>query len=91
MIKPGQALKIEKLKDTKEGGAVNFDKVLLLIDGEEVKIGKPYLDKTQVSATVKKEGRAKKITILKYKAKVRHRKKAGHRQPFTEIVIGEIK
>ena len=42
LVKSGQVLKIEKLKDTQEGGAVNFDKVLLLIDGEEVKIGKPF-------------------------------------------------
>ena len=91
LVKPGQTLKVEKLKDAKEGGAVDFDKILLLIDGEEVKIGKPYIDGSKVSATVKKEGRAEKITVLHYKAKVRHRKKAGHRQPFTEVVIGDIK
>jgi len=98
LVEPGQVLKIEKLDGAKEGlptgqagGVVSFDKVLLTIDGSEVKIGKPNVEGASVSATVKKEGRADKIVVLKYKAKTRHRVKRGHRQPFTEVTIGEIK
>lgn len=91
LVEPGQVLKIEKLDGAKEGGVVSFDKVLLTIDGSEVKIGKPNVEGASVSATVKREGRAEKIVVLKYKAKTRHRVKRGHRQPFTEVTIGEIK
>lgn len=91
MVQAGQILKVEKLDGAKEGGVVSFDKVLLIIDGEEIKLGKPYLEGVKVSAEVKKEGRAEKVTILRYKRKTRARRKMGHRQPFTEVVIKEIK
>ena len=91
LVKPGQTLKVEKLENAKEGGIVSFDKILLLIEGEEIKLGKPYVEGAKVSAEVKKEGRAKKVTVLRYKRKTRSRKKKGHRQPFTEVVIQEIK
>jgi len=91
LVQPGQTLKIEKLKDAKEGGKISFDNVLLIIDGEDIKLGKPYVEGAKVSAEVKKEGRAEKVTILRYKRKTRSRRKMGHRQPFTEVVIQEIK
>ena len=91
LVQPGQTLKVEKLKDAKEGGIVSFDKILLLIEGEEIKLGKPYVEGAKVSAEVKKEGRAKKVTVLRYKRKTRSRKKKGHRQPFTEVIIRDIK
>ena len=91
LVQPGQTLKVEKLKDAKEGGKISFDNVLLLIEGEEIKLGKPYVEGAKVSAEVKKEGRAAKITVLKYNRKTRARRKMGHRQPFTEVIIQEIK
>ena len=54
-------------------------------------MGKPYVEGAKVSAEVKKEGRAEKVTVLRYKRKTRARRKMGHRQPFTEVVIKEIK
>lgn len=90
IVKEGQALKIEKLKNTLKKEMV-FDKVLLVADGDNIKIGKPFIANSSVSAQIKGEGRAKKITILRYKSKTRSRKKKGHRQPFTEVVIGSIK
>ena len=90
LVQPGQTLKIEKLKDAKEGGKISFDNVLLIIEGEDIKLGKPYVEGAKVSAEVKKEGRAEKVTILRYKRKTRARRKMGHRQPFTEVVIKEI-
>lgn len=91
LVKTGQIFKIEKLKDAKEGAVVNFDKVLLVVDDKKVKIGNPTVSGSSVSAKVKKEGRADKIVILKYKSKTRYRVKKGHRQPFTEVKIEEIK
>ena len=91
LVQAGQILKVEKLDGAKEGGVVSFDKVLLLIEGEEIKLGKPYLEGIKVLAEVKKEGRAEKVVVLRYKRKTRSRKKKGHRQPFTEVVIQEIK
>jgi large subunit ribosomal protein L21 len=91
LVQSGQVLKVEKIKDAKEGEAVSFDKILLIIEGEEIKLGKPYVEGAKVSAEVKKEGRAEKIVVLRYKRKTRARRKMGHRQPFTEVVIKEIK
>ena len=91
LIQSGQTLKVEKLENAKEGRVVFFDKILLLIEGEEIKLGKPYLEGVKISAEVKKEGRAEKVTVLRYKRKTRMRRKMGHRQPFTEVIIQEIK
>ncbi|HBB56840.1 TPA: 50S ribosomal protein L21 [Patescibacteria group bacterium] len=93
IVKPGQKLKIEKLKDTKEGDAVSFDQVLLTADesGLDLKIGKPVVSGASVSAKILKEGKSKKVLVLRYKAKVRYKKKKGHRQPFTEVMIEDIK
>ena len=91
LVQPGQLLKVEKLEDTKEGGVFTFDKVLLLIEGEEIKLGKPYVEGAKVIVEVKREGRAEKVTVLRYKRKTRSRKKKGHRQIFTEVLIKEIK
>ncbi|MCK6463048.1 MAG: 50S ribosomal protein L21 [Candidatus Pacebacteria bacterium] len=93
LVKAGQKIKVEKLNDAdaQEGATVNFDKVLLVAEGDNIKVGKPQVAGSSVSAKVLRNGRADKITILKYKSKTRSRKKAGHRQPFTEVQIEEIK
>jgi large subunit ribosomal protein L21 len=88
-VAEGDSLKVEKLKlDGKT--EVVFDKVLLVADGENVKIGTPYLEGSTVTAKFEQDGRAKKIVVVKYKAKVRHHKKAGHRQPFTQVKVAKI-
>lgn len=91
IVKEGQILKIEKLKNAEKDSDVSFDQVLLVADRDKVKVGKPIIEGANVSAKVKSEGRAKKITILRYKSKTRSRKKKGHRQSFTEVIIQEIK
>lgn len=91
LVKPGDIIKIEKLaKPEKEGGVFYFDKVLLTADGDKIEIGKPFLENARVSAEWQKQGRAKKISILRYHSKTRHRRKKGHRQMFTEVRIKEI-
>ena len=69
---------------------VTFDKVLLLSDGEKVKIGTPTVKSAKVEATVIENGKAKKVVVFKYKAKKNERKKQGHRQPYTKIKIDKI-
>lgn len=88
MVKPGDNLKIEKINAEK--GNFSFDKVLLVADGENLKLGKPFIDGVKIPAEILGQGREKKITILHYKQKTRYHKKAGHRQPFTQIRISNF-
>ena len=89
-VASGDSLKVEKLVLAPDQTEVVFDKVLLVADGDEVKLGHPYLAGATVTAKFEQQGRAKKIVIVKYKAKTRHHKKAGHRQPFTQVKIAKI-
>ena len=91
LVTPGMSLKIEKiLGEHKEGDTITFDQVLMHDDGTTTTLGKPTLPGKTVKATLVKSGRGRKITIIHYKSKVRHRKKMGHRQPFFEVTINEI-
>jgi large subunit ribosomal protein L21 len=67
-----------------------LDKVLLLADGEKVTIGRPLVDGARVMAVAKNNGRGDKIIVFKYKAKVRYRRKKGHRQLLTTLSIDRI-
>lgn len=85
-VSAGQKLKIEKLEAEVDGSFV-FDKVLLTVDGESVKIGTPYVEGAKVEAKVLKQGKGEKKIVFKYHSKARYRKKKGHRQLFTEVEI----
>ena len=87
-VSEGDLIKVEKL-DAEAGNVVDLDKVLL-IGGDETKVGAPYIDGAKVTAEVVKNGKAKKIIVFKYKAKKNYRKKQGHRQPYTELKITSI-
>ncbi|MEK9130114.1 MAG: 50S ribosomal protein L21 [Patescibacteria group bacterium] len=91
-IKEGDVLKIEKING-ENGDEVEFDMVLLTSDeaGENIKIGQPFLEGVKIKAEILEQGKNKKITVLKYKAKTRYRKKQGHRQMHTKVKIKEIK
>lgn len=92
LVSEGDTVRIEKIKgDHKVGDAISFDKVLIVDNGSDTTIGTPYIDGAQVSAEVIKIDRARKITVIKYKAKSRYFKKRGHRQPFFEIKVTKIK
>jgi large subunit ribosomal protein L21 len=73
-----------------EGKSVNLDKVLLIGDDKNVTVGTPTVDGAKVKATSKGEGRGDKVIVFKYKPKVRYRKKTGHRQFYTRLLIDEI-
>ncbi|MDD4761581.1 MAG: 50S ribosomal protein L21 [Candidatus Pacebacteria bacterium] len=86
LVSPEEKIKIEKLEG-KAGEEVVFDKVLAIIDKNEVKIGRPYLSGVSVSALIENQARAKKVIVFRYHSKTRYRKKKGHRQNFTEVKI----
>jgi len=85
----GQILKVEKL-EVEEGASVEFDTVLMVADGDQVKVGAPYVEGIRVSATVKSQGRGPKIRIIKFRRRKHYRKTQGHRQSYTELRIGGI-
>ena len=88
-VAEGDVLYIEKL-EAEETATVNFDQVLAVLDGENSKIGAPVVEGAVVEAKVVKNGKAKKITVFKYKAKKGEKKKQGHRQPYTKVEITKI-
>ncbi len=91
VVSPGEKIKIEKL-EIKEGERVAFEKVLLFEDDKgEVVIGTPYLEEVNVLGEVLKQGMGDKKRVFKYKPKKRYKVKKGHRQPYTEVEIKEIK
>ena len=89
IARPNETLQIEKLKG-EAGDKVSFDKVLLVANGNDIKVGKPTVSGVKVSGVVVGQGKGKKIDILKYKAKSRYRRRIGHRQPYTEVRIETI-
>ncbi len=88
-VAEGDVVFVEKL-DAQEGAAVTIDKVLVVGDGADVKVGAPYVEGATVAATAVKNGKEKKIIVYKYKAKKGYHKKQGHRQPYTKLEITKI-
>ena len=88
-VAEGDVLFIEKLNAEAET-TVKFDTVLAVLDGENTKIGAPVVEGAAVEAKVVKNGKGKKIDIIRYKAKKNEKKHIGHRQPYTKVVITKI-
>jgi len=88
-VAEGDKLRVEKLV-ADEGSTVEFDQVLMVSDGDNVKIGTPVIEGGKVTATVKAHGRADKIEIVKFRRRKHYRKQAGHRQHYTEVEITGI-
>ena len=86
LVEEGKVLYIEKL-DAEAGSEITFDKVLVA-DGL---LGKPYVKGATVTATVEKNGKAKKVLVFKYNSKKNYRRTQGHRQPYTKVTIKSIK
>ena len=85
----GQTIEVEKLPFA-VGEKVELDRVLLVADGDEVKLGQPTVKGAKILATVVEHGKGKKIIIFKYKPKERYRRKKGHRQAYTRLRIEKI-
>lgn len=88
-VSEGDVLFIEKL-DAEAESTVTFDQVLAILDGRKTKIGKPVVKDATVEAKVIKNGKAKKITVFRYKSKKNEKSKMGHRQPYTKVEITKI-
>ena len=88
-VAEGDVIFVEKLNAEAEA-TVNFEQVLAVLDGENTKIGTPVVEGATVEAKAIKNGKAKKITVFKYKAKKNEKKKQGHRQPYTKVEITKI-
>ena len=88
-VQEGDVLSVEKL-DVQVGETITFDRVLGVSKEDVFIAGTPFVEGAVVSATVDRNGKGKKITVFKYKAKKNYRRKQGHRQPFTQLVIGKI-
>ena len=88
-VAEGDVLFIEKLNAEAEA-VVKFEEVLAVLDGENSKIRAPVVEGAAVEAKVVKNGKGKKIHVLKYKAKKGEKKKIGHRQPYTKVEITKI-
>lgn len=89
-IEPGDELDVEKLGDVESGSEVTFEKVLAAGDGEDLEIGRPYLEDVSVTGEVLEHGRGPKKIVFKKKRKQGYRRKYGHRQPYTKVRIDEI-
>jgi len=88
-VRTGMVINTE-LMHVEKGTEVELDKVLLISDGEELIIGSPEVEGAKVIATCLEEGKARKIIVFRYKNKVRSRRKTGHRQPYTKLLISQI-
>lgn len=88
-VREGDTLKLEKL-DLDVGASVDFDQVLMVSNGDNIQIGKPFVSGCKVTASVVGQGRHKKILIVKFRRRKHHRKQMGHRQYFTEVKIDKI-
>ena len=88
-VAQGDTLRLETL-DGSAGDAIEFDQVLMVGEGEDVKIGTPLVAGGKVTATIKSHGRGKKVEIIKFHRRKHHMKRMGHRQNYTEVEITGI-
>ncbi len=88
-VSEGDVLRVEKL-DAEAGATVEFDQVLMVGGGDDVKVGSPLVDGGRVSAEVVAQGRDRKIEVVKFKRRKDYQRKHGHRQHYTEVKITGI-
>lgn len=85
-VSEGDRIRVESLK-TEIGNIVEFDQVLMLVDGENSKVGTPIVDGSKVSSRVVNHGRGKKVHIIKFRRRKHYMRRQGHRQNYTEVEI----
>ena len=89
LVEEGRVLTVEKITGSAEGASVDFE-VLLTDDGTETVVGTPTVSGAKISGEITKEGKGKKVVIVRYKQKSRYHKKRGHRQPFAKVKVGKV-
>jgi len=80
---------VKKLEGN-EGDTIELNQILMIADGDKLKIGSPMLDGGKITATIKSHGRHKKVEIMKFRRRKHHQKRTGHRQYYTEIEVTAI-
>ncbi len=88
-VRQGETLRIEKIPG-EVGSPVTFDKILMVADGENIRLGQPVLENVKVQAQIVEQDKARKVLVFKYKRRKRYRRKQGHRQPYTAVRIEGI-
>jgi large subunit ribosomal protein L21 len=88
-VTQGGVLRVEKL-EADVGTSIDFERVLMIADGDNIAIGKPFIEGGKVTATVRSHGRGDKIKIIKLRRRKHYRQQMGHRQSYTEIEITGI-
>ena len=88
-VSPGETIQVEKL-DVPIGETITFDRVLLVADGESVRVGQPVVEGATIRARVLRQGKSRKVIVFRYRPKQRYRRKKGHRQPYTLLQIEAI-
>jgi large subunit ribosomal protein L21 len=88
-VQKGETLRIEKIAG-EVGTKVVFDKVLMVAEGENIRVGQPVVENATVQASIVEQDKARKILVFKYKRRKRYRRKQGHRQPYTAVRIDGI-
>ena len=88
-VTEGETLRVEKLT-AEVGEAIDISEVLMVANGDDIKIGAPYVEGGKVSASIKSHGRGDKIRIIKFRRRKHHMKRQGHRQSYTELQITGI-
>lgn len=88
-VAEGQTVRVEKL-EADAGATVEFDQVLMIAEGGDVKVGTPVLEGAKVTAEVESQGRAKKVEIIKFRRRKHSMKRQGHRQYYTDVKITGI-
>ena len=92
VVSPGMTIKVERLAgEHKAGDMITFDKVLIVDSGSDTTVGTPYISGAKVTGRLEKEGRDKKIEVIKYKQKSRYFVRRGHRQHYFLVKIESIK
>jgi large subunit ribosomal protein L21 len=89
-VSEGDIINVEKITRQEGQDELNIKEVLMVVDGDNVTVGTPYVDSATVVATALEDGKSEKVIVFKYKRKKDYRRKQGHRQPFTKLEIKKI-
>ncbi len=89
-VTEGESLKLELISDVEPGASIDFDKVLMVANEGDIKIGTPVVEGAKVSAEILSHGRHEKVKIIKFRRRKHHMKRQGHRQWYTEVKITSI-
>ena len=88
-VQEGDTIFVEKIK-AEEGDKIDFSKVLVVANDDNLTVGKPYVEGVKVEGTVLEQGKARKVVVFKYKPKKNYKRKQGHRQPYTKVKVDKI-